>query len=681
MKRVLLTCAALLALTLSAQIRETMTVNLVEVPVTVVDGNGDPLRGLTAANFELYDNGTKRPITAFDKIDFAASESLEALSPLNPAARRQFLLLFDLSNSGPKALGRAQEAARRFLAENVQPRDLVGVGTIDSERGFRLLTALTTDRKLTEEAMRDPRAFKGSDPLQIAANPETFRVDKPTVALDTDAQRREIAANEELSETARRGEKLNEGATRQHIERSVDALGQLANLLRAVPGRKQVVLLTEGFDPKYLQGRDVRATEDTNRDNDAVAHGQVWTVDNDARFGNTASMNLVDRMARYFRQSDVVLNAIDIQGVRVQNDIEHGATINSNDGLFLLSRPTGGEVFENVNDLKSDFQKMLHQQEVVYVLGFQAPPQKPGSFHNLKVKLVDVPNARASYRAGYFESGSETPQERILTNAEIIVNDIPETDVHLDEIAAAFPDGPGDAQVPVLLEMNGPDLLKDVRGNAAHVEIYIYAFDDAGVVRNRLYQNLTLDLRKVGQKLRETGIKYYGTLSLPPGRYAIKSLVRSLDNERRGYSRTDIVVPKPGDVAALQPVPMDDQWQQWVMVKGNTNAAKAPYPFVLNGQDFFPAAAIRNNGQPQKIALFVFGTPTQELTWQTNPPSKFLGRADSLGQAALVLEVDPASAKDGAIDITVHKNGVAEARKVSVRVESAPEPRDHQPRM
>src|ERR1041385_7539172 len=119
------------AVVVFAQVRETVNVNVIEVPVTVVDGSGNPVRGLTRENFELYDQGKKRDITSFDKIDFGTTEAVNAISPLNPAARRTFLLLFDLGYSSPNSLQRAQDAARRFVKDNVKPRDLVGVGTMD----------------------------------------------------------------------------------------------------------------------------------------------------------------------------------------------------------------------------------------------------------------------------------------------------------------------------------------------------------------------------------------------------------------------------------------------------------------------------------------------------------------------------------------------------------------------
>src|SRR5260221_7548971 len=60
-----------------AQIKESISVNVVEVPVTVIDGSGNPVRGLTAANFKLLDNGKERAISSFDTIDFGASTSPE----------------------------------------------------------------------------------------------------------------------------------------------------------------------------------------------------------------------------------------------------------------------------------------------------------------------------------------------------------------------------------------------------------------------------------------------------------------------------------------------------------------------------------------------------------------------------------------------------------------------------
>src|SRR5262245_143216 len=85
----------------------------VEVPVNVVGRDGRPVRGLTAADFEVFDNGDRQPLAGFEVVDLAALGTADTkataaavpaghasaadLEPLDSTERRHFLLLFDLS--------------------------------------------------------------------------------------------------------------------------------------------------------------------------------------------------------------------------------------------------------------------------------------------------------------------------------------------------------------------------------------------------------------------------------------------------------------------------------------------------------------------------------------------------------------------------------------------------------
>src|SRR6185295_1346848 len=108
------------------------------------------------------------------------------------------------------------------------------------------------------------------------------------------------------------------------------------------------------------------------------------------------------------------------------------------------------------------------------------------------------------------------------------------------------------SQVPVILEMNGEDLTAAMgsarRGTA---EVFVYAFDEDGLVRDSTYQRVALDMAKIGEGLKN-GIKYYATLSLPPGRYAIKCLVNLAETAKKGFVRNDLVVPANLDVSITQ---------------------------------------------------------------------------------------------------------------------------------
>lgn len=659
---------AVIAAPLLAQVKETVNVQIVEVPVTVVDRDGNPVRGLTAANFQLTDDGKPVSVTSFDKIDFASEESVKAISPLNPAARRNFMLLFDLTYSSPSSMVRAQEAARSFLQTSVRPRDLVAIATVDAEKGYRLTTAFTTDRELLASAINSPQTFRGTDPLQIGGT-TTFDAKEQNIKGG-----REGMVAEQVQEMSRGVARSNDAFNRGRVEKQLATLGNLAKMLRAVPGRKQVILLSEGFDPRLVQGRESGTSEEAKKENELVLSGQAYKVDSDARFGASSSVAMIDEMARTFRGSDVVLHSFDIQGVRVNADLQTGARndgggnsrVNSNEALFLVSKPTGGEVFRNSNSIREDFSRLLKQQEVVYVLGFQAPPTKPGRFHDLKVKLVNVPaaGAHASHRAGYYEAGTETQAERTLTNAEIVLNDIPQSGIGVAALTAAFPTTGANAQVPVILEINGADMLKGVKGNAVAAELFIYAFDEGGVVRDRLYQKMSLDLTKLGDKLRASGVKYYGTLSLPPGTYAVKSLVRVADSEARGFARTELVVPRANEVAVTQPL-FIEEGGNWVMVKGGSHdQTNAGYPFEIGGEMFIPSATVRvKNGQPRKFTVFVYNASPDELTWQATPRAKDLGQVKSGAATKIVMQLDAAPAGASSLDVTVKKKSAAESMK------------------
>jgi len=661
------------------KLSETMNVHLVEVPVTVVDRDGNPIRDLTKADFEIVDQGKVREVTTFDRVDFASHESLQKMSPLNPAARRSFLLLFDMTFSSPVGRTKAQEAARAFIVKTLTRRDLAAVGTMDVDRGFHLLTSFTTDRTALVQAVASPRSFISGDPLQLGGA-DTFTSLMPELkTTNSGSTQGTDAALETIKDIARLDKRLNDSYNRTRAEKEMIMLGGLARTLRAVPGQKQVILLSEGFDARLVQGRDARASAEVSDDMIASTLGQTWKVDFDDRFGSSTSMSLLERMARYFRGSDVILHSIDIQGVRVQNDLREGATINSNEGLYLLAHTTGGTVFKNSNDLAHDFDKLMRQQEVVYVLGFRASSTTPGKFHDIKVRVKGVPvGAKVTARAGYYEGGAENAVERTLTNAEVIMNDIPEDEVHIATLVAPMP-GKSNGLVPVIVEINGDDLARGAGAKSPTVaaDVYVYAFDDEGIVRDRVFQRLTVDTSKTAETLKSSGVKYYGTLSLPAGRYAIKALVRLPESERKGFARTDVVVPGADDVAVLPPL-FSDNPGQWLMVKGAIHGSEGPYPFQINGEPFMPSAVVRvRSGQPRQFAVFVYNATADEMTWEatlTDPAGTRLTAPKLVRQlqgdfvTKLLFQYDSAGVVPGnaTLDITIHKKGSSDARHASV---------------
>ncbi|HEX2059739.1 MAG TPA: VWA domain-containing protein [Thermoanaerobaculia bacterium] len=654
---------ALFAILATQAFQERVDIHYIEVPVTVIGRDGAPVRGLSKANFEIRDDGQPRTIESFDAVDFAAADPRKAISPLHPASRRNFLLLFDLSYSNPNAIARAQQAARNFIARSIGGRDLVAVATVDVDRGFRFLTAFTTDRELLTAAIADPRSYRSTDPLQIAGAP-TLDVPKG----GTRVGERESIALENMQDVARLSGRIDDALQRTRVKKQVEMLGSVARALQKLAGRKHLVLLSEGFDPRLIEGRAAEEGEEAAEENRAVSAGEVWKVDSDKRFGSAGHQRDIALMADAFRRADVVLHAVDIQGVRVQNDLRGGSKFNSNAGLFLLANSTGGTVFQNSNDITSEFDKLTRQHEVVYILGFHAPAGRAGQFHDLSVKLVNAPaGARVQHRGGYYGAGAESTVERALTTAEIIVNDIAQEDVEIAALAAAFPIAER-ALVPVVLEIGGAGLVKAAKNDTATADVFIYAFDEDGIVRDSLHQRVVLDLAQVGQRLRDSGIRFYGTLHLPPGTYAVKSLVRVAESDTKGYRRVELTVPAHDDVAVVRPLFFDDAGN-WVMVKAARDQTTTPYPFVVGGNPFIPAArATLRKGEPRLFALFVYNADPDEITVDVTPAATLVSQAasDEVTKFVYALERVPAGVDE--LHVAVRKKGSADERRVSVPI-------------
>ena len=656
----------ILAFVFAAQASETITVHYVEVPVSVVGRDGNPVRGLTRENFRLFDGRRPVAFTAFDTIDFGSPASIKA-NAKNPAAHRAFLLLFDLINSQPSSLQRAQAAAHAFVEKTVLPSDLVGVGTLDLQRGYRLLVNFTSDRAAVAQAIDHPGALHSTDPLQLSAVPglDKHEIDRDQ-GLSASDRGKDAAFSEWIRSDAQRLRMDEDQLARQKVHRQIDWLGQLAASLRNLRGRPQIVLLSDGFESRIMVGRSASEKNEEYEDAENIITGAWWhpgythmpTVDLDRSYGSTASLTTLQAMTQAFRGSGVVLHAIDIQGLRIQSDVEHGAADNSGEALALLARPTGGEVFRNSNDLAGNFARMLHQQEVVYVLGFQAPVTNPGKLHDLRVELAGVPRGAKVYsRQGYFEGGTRTtPFEDAVNAADVVLRDIPQSGVRVAALAAAFPTAKELTDVPVVVDIDGGDLLKAAKDGGVTAELFVYAFDEEGAVRYRVYERLALDLARVGDKLRRTGVKYIANLGLPAGKYAVKTLVQLPATGERGFARSDVVVPKSGETVLLPPFVLDDP-QAWVLVRGAEHDRGA-YPFQVNGEPFVPSAAGHPPaGDVRKVAVFVCNARPADFVWETTPPATLLAQVEGAAATKLIWQLDDPNA--GRFGVTIRKHGAA----------------------
>jgi VWFA-related protein len=672
-KRALFLAVAMLiaALAPAQQFNESVQVTVVEVPVTVVDRAGKAVAGLTKEDFEITDDGKKVNLVGFETIDMSKLVVDDNATPLPPAAYRNFLLLFDLANSSPGTLGRARIAAREFVGRQLGRRDLAAVATFSVEHGLQIVTGFTSDRATLEHAVStlgSPKYFKVADPLRITAG-------KTSSVQGGQARPNEPGAEiaiEELIEKSELAGRANDEDLRGRLRRQFSQFANVARMLDTLRGQKQIILLSEGFDAKHVTGQQDLSFESTQKQNDAVLSGEVWKVDTDARYGSATSSSEITQMAEIFRRSDVTLHAIDIKGLRSDVDASEGVKKSSNEALYLLTRPTGGSVFKNATALSDNFAQLLQQQETVYLLAFEAKPDKAGKFHKLSVKVPKVRGARINHRSGYYEdTGKLSPLQQTMTLADIMMTDADVRDVPFTVSALTLPARDGSARLPVIVEIPGAGLLEKVTGNSVNVTVFVYAFDEQYQIKDFLQQRIGFDLAKSGDQLRKAGMRYVGMLNVPPGKYAVKALARVEETGRVGFVRTDLDVAASSGPAILAPVFVNDR-TGWINIAEPGKGANAAAAFTAAGKPFAPQTGpvLKSDGA-YRVALFVHDTPAENLEItpaiinadgsSQNATVTLVGRTppDDQGGAKLLFEFKPAQVAAGTykLQLTVKPQG------------------------
>jgi VWFA-related protein len=608
-------------------VRETAEVSLVEVPVRVLGRDGAPLKGLEAKDFTLLDQGRPQEIVGFDAVNLAERASGPGPDAAPGPARRRFLILFDFSFARAKSVVAARKAARDFVLDGLSATDLAAVAVYSVERGMRLLVTFTSDRAQLARAIETlglEVVHPAGDPLAFAFDTTTLGADSRLRSFGRDAGGR-TDAQDSLIDQLQTMESVNRARAdeyeRGRVRHLIQAFRDLGQALDAVQGRKDLIYLSEGFDGRYLVG-----TRESDQERQWLIEGEQWKVDSEKRFGSTPLRAELAEMGRLLRRSDCVIHAVDIGGIRTSGDPEASAPSSSPGGaensLFEIANGSGGEVFRNANDLRAQLDSLIAKTSLVYVLAFHPDRARgEGQFHELKVK-VSVPGARVSARPGYYERRGFrklSPFERSLSAADVIANEIPMDQIPLRVLATAFASGEPAASVPVLLEVPGDRLLAGQKGERATAEIYLYATDSENQLTDFLVQAIAMDLSQNRGKLESSGLKYYGELRLPPGRYRVRALVRNGETGHMGLSVSSLLVPAFGeDQPYLLPPVFLEGAGDWMLVRGRRtpgapSAQKSSSPLLELPAEGLAASAEPQvqPGSPSRVCLvaYHFGGP------------------------------------------------------------------------
>ena len=394
------------------------TAELVELDVVVTDKAGAPARGLRREDFEVVEDGRPQPISHFAEVGGAAAlETPTQQTPRDeaaaaPAAVRQtvaagrtIVLVFDDLHLGAASLSAAKAATARFLSEQVAPRDDVGLVTTSGIRGVQ--QQVTRDRDALVRAvnlvMTHDHSARARFEHPYVSEHQAEQIDR-FGELSAGNEAFELAVAQFMAEYELRRPEQAITMVRERVRSILEecALATRASLsvlegtvrqLAGLPGRKIVVLVSEGF---FLgRGTTHEASYDLRRITDAATRSGVVVYSLDA-LGLRLPTPGGDIAERF-------LNAR--LSVEVRSRVESGQDLARREGLDTVADETGGVSIRS-GSISSGFRRILDDNEHYYLIAYEpVSPRRDRRFREIRVRLPGQRDLVVRTRKGYFEPG------------------------------------------------------------------------------------------------------------------------------------------------------------------------------------------------------------------------------------------------------------------------------------
>jgi len=415
-----------------------ITVNLVQVDAVVTDKKGKPVTDLEAKDFEILQDGKHQKITSFSFVRTQAGPAAprgsptpaDRNAPLAPPAilkpsqvQRTIAVVIDDLGMSWESMASARQALKRFVDERVQPGDLVAI--VRTGAGMGALQSFTTDRRQLYAAVE-----------RVKWNP---------------LGRGRISAfgNADDNDPAQAG--IEDFRQQVFSVGTLGALNYVISGLRDLPGRKSVVLVSDGMKIFDKDGYSDRVRDALQRLTDLANRAAVVIYTVDARGLPTLSIGASEHV-----------DASRPQAIAERQLDRHKEYFDSQDGLHYLARETGGLFFHDSNDIAGSLGKALEDQQGYYLLGY-APTEATfnKNFHKIQVRLKQ-PGLQVRSRTGFLgiadSEARPAPHSRQQQLAAALTSPFTSGAVHL-RLTTLFSNTPkAGSYVTSLLHINCKDL-------------------------------------------------------------------------------------------------------------------------------------------------------------------------------------------------------------------------------
>ena len=538
-----------------------ITTNLVQVDAVVTDRDGRQVTNLAAEDFEILENGRPREVTNFSYVRVAQpttapepgrtrrNERAAAGPPVPPArlspgqVRRTFALVVDDLSMSAESIQMARGALRKYVDEQIQPGDLVAI--IRTGAGVGALQQFTNDRQALYRAIErvrwSPRRGGKATPLETT-------LDAGVIGGLPDSVDGVRSQDKDYDEF--RQEIFTVG--------TMGALNFVVRGLREMPGRKAVILFSDGFSLRDSKGDATRYTRSLERLIDQANRASVVFYAVDSRGlqagGWSAADNTSGSPAGSGGPPGIPTHQI---GQRLLGP-RNAQLFATQAGLSLLANATGGTALINRNDLNRGIRRALDDMSGYYLIGYRPDDSAfdPGTgrvrFNSLKVKVKNRSDLKVRTRSGYVGTPEAETQPRTRTRAEqlmaALVSPFGAAGVNL-RLTSFFIDAPdGATAVRSMLLIDPRTLTFERLPDGQHqtkLDIVAVTFGEDGRVVDQINRIETIRVPADAlERFRKEGMVY--DLNVPvrrPGAYQLRIAVRDSATERTGSAGQFVEVP------------------------------------------------------------------------------------------------------------------------------------------
>ncbi|HEV7486633.1 MAG TPA: VWA domain-containing protein [Thermoanaerobaculia bacterium] len=541
---------------------EKITVNVVNVDVTVMDRRGHPVRGLDRLDFEIIEDDQPQEVSNFFVVDDAAPRvdlrpdavMGTAAAPAEERFRRRVLVLIDNLNTDPHSRNEAVGRLEKFVDSHFDDgRYDWSIATVD--RRVHLLMAMTSDKNALHAVL--------TDITHMSAHPDfrrTMQRDESVAVMSKKEHRPNPSAPGNAASDQELGSQIDARTTltvrgfaeqaenfddEMHLneetmvaQQSVEGIAEAARAFASTEGRKMILLVTGNLplatvSPAGLVGGNMNGNHLT-----------------DVTRNNSALTTMRDLLVREANASNASFYIISAEGLQVQDQRTvnkdnwdrpgFGSAAIDRSAMFWLANETGG-AFMPGNRFDDSFADFDRRAANYYALGFVTHNGTDSHYHHLTVRVKGHSEYKLQYRDGYAGATTDAQLQRSLRTTlgvSMQPNTLPVT------LVVDPPQYRGlTAIIPVTAAMNMESLqyITDARGSRTRVHVYISVFDEDGrnIKLAKAFADITLkpDESTVGPM----------TITIPPimlskGTYRIVVAVRDELTDHVGVTTQKVQV-------------------------------------------------------------------------------------------------------------------------------------------